>query len=67
MNQELSLALQTKQIVGREEELQAIRQAILDQPTTHVLVFRGPAGIGKTRILARGYTNTRNCTIKYGG
>ena len=51
MNQELSLALQTKQIVGREEELQAIRQAILDQPTTHVLVFRGPAGIGKTRIL----------------
>jgi len=51
MNQGMPLALRTKEIVGREKELQAIRQAILDQPATHVLVFRGPAGVGKTRLL----------------
>ena len=51
MNQELPLALRTREIVGREKELRAIRQAILDRPTTHVLAFRGPAGIGKTRLL----------------
>ncbi len=50
MIQESHLALRTQGIVGREEELQAIRQAILARQT-YVLVFKGPGGIGKTRLL----------------
>jgi len=48
---QLPLALRTKEIVGREQELQAIRQTIADQPKTYVLAFIGPGGIGKTRLL----------------
>ena len=41
----------TDRIVGREEPLKAIYNAIKDEGHTWLLYFYGPGGIGKTRLL----------------
>lgn len=45
------LALQTEEIIGRRRELAAIDWALGVDDQTCVLMFIGPAGIGKTRLL----------------
>ncbi|MBN1286796.1 MAG: ATP-binding protein [Anaerolineae bacterium] len=38
-------------LVGRKTEMEMIKLALEDYGTTHILVFRGPGGIGKTYLL----------------
>lgn len=48
-----TLATQQTPFVGRHEELQRLRQAVVDAASAQgcVLTLTGPAGIGKTRLL----------------
>ncbi len=39
------------EIIGRDLELKAIREAIKDSANSHILYFCGPGGLGKTRLL----------------
>ncbi len=41
----------TGELVGRRDELAAIRDALRDRHGTHLLVIEGAPGIGKTRLL----------------
>jgi DNA-binding CsgD family transcriptional regulator len=41
----------TGELVGRSDELEAIRHALRDRHGTHLLVIEGAPGIGKTRLL----------------
>jgi len=51
MNEEQYLALQTREVIGREKELAAIDWALDADGRTCVVLFIGPGGIGKTRLL----------------
>ena len=41
----------TGELVGRSNELAAVRHALRDRAGTHLLVIEGAPGIGKTRLL----------------
>ena len=41
----------TRRLIGREDELGKIRQAISDQGNSHFIYITGDGGIGKTRLL----------------
>jgi tetratricopeptide (TPR) repeat protein len=53
MTEERYLALQTKEVVGREKELAAMDWALDGDGNgqTRAVLFNGPGGIGKTRLL----------------
>ena len=51
MNDERYLALQTEEVIGRKKELAAIDWALGGDGQTRVVLFTGPGGIGKTRLL----------------
>ncbi|HIP97359.1 MAG TPA: ATP-binding protein, partial [Anaerolineae bacterium] len=52
MNQMRPFAPRTDRIVGRANEIEAIRTALADpEGRTHILYFAGLGGIGKTRLL----------------
>jgi tetratricopeptide (TPR) repeat protein len=47
----LSFAPRAQEIIGRDRQVQLIRQAITDQLNTYVIYIVGAGGIGKTRLL----------------
>ena len=54
-------------LVGRDTELQALRDAIDHRTTTRVVVLEGPDGIGKTRLAVDGSREVATTLVAGGG